>query len=497
MKKFTKIISLLMVLCMAVTAFCACSNDEEESSAVSEVSTTEELFAGLPEKDYGGETVTFLVPGDEYTTYRSMEIMAQENSPEILNENIKRRNEMVESRFGVVINEERAAKQQMVDIIRTAIISDISDYDIVMPYIPYAATLALEDAFILLNDMEYINLDKPCWDKNATESLSINNKNYFITGDISLLTLACTHAIVFNKDIISKNGLENPYDLVNEGVWTIDKLREMAITFTADVDGTEGMSHTDNYGFLINKNFVTSMYVGSGNALTGKTDDDIPYIALFEEKESAFPVFNKIFELVNDTNATGLIDSDSGSFSSSATADGGSVWKAATESVANGNALFRAMAIIDIIDLGEYDCNFGILPVPKYSNDQDNYHSLVSTMYATSAAIPKTAKDKEMSSVILQAMCEASTKTTKEAYFEIILKLRKIRDDESEAMLDKIFNERVYDLGIVFNWGGTDNSIGYILNNIAFSGQQTFTSSLETIETLVEADLQKTLETFE
>ena len=94
-------------------------------------------------------------------------------------------------------------------------------------------------------------------------------------------------------------------------------------------------------------------------------------------------------------------------------------------------------------------------------------------------------------------MCEASTKTTKEAYFEIILKLRKIRDDESEAMLDKIFNERVYDLGIVFNWGGTDNSIGYILNNIAFSGQQTFTSSLETITSLVEADLAKTLETFQ
>ncbi len=492
-----KFFTLLIVLCMVVTLLSACKNDSDESGASSEVSAAEELFAGLPEKDYDGATVTFLVPGDHWNDYKSIEITAQENSPEILNENIKRRNELVESKFNVKIEEVRTTQEQdMITLVRNAAFSNVSDYDIVMPYIPEAATLSLEDAFVLLNDTQYVNLEKPCWDNNATESLSINNKNYFATGDISLLTLACTHAIVFNKDLVSKNDLENPYDLVSDGKWTIDKLREMATLITADIDGTEGMSYTDRYGFLINSNFVTSMYVGSGNSLTGKDDDDIPYIALIEEQESAFPIFNKIFELVNDTNATGIIDSSSSTYTSSATAAGGSVWDAATESVANELALFRAMAIIDIIDLGEYDCNFGILPVPKYNEDQDSYHSLVSTLYATCAAIPISAPDKEMSAIILQAMCEASTKTTKEAYFEIILKLRKIQDDESEAMLDKIFDERVYDLGIVFNWGGTENSIGGFLNNVAMSGQQTFSSSLESIADIVESDLEKTLAVF-
>jgi len=495
MSRITKIISLLIILCLSVTALAACSGNDGDESSKSDVSISEELFSGLPEKDYKGQTVTFLVPGDEYTRYKSVEIMAQETSPDILNENVKRRNDMVESRFNVVIAEERTPKNKMIEIVRTAIVSNLTDYDIVMPYIPDAATLALEDSFLLLNDMEYIDLDKPCWDQNSLNSLSINNKNYFATGDISLLNLACTHAVVFNKDIINNNNLENPYELVDNGEWTIDKLREMAITFTADVDGTEGMSHNDHYGFLINRNFVTSLYVGSGNTITGKKDGDIPYIALLEEKESAFPVFNKIFELVNDPTATGLIDGDSGAFASVA-AEGGSIWDAATESVANGNALFRAMAIIDIIDLGEYECNFGILPVPKYSTEQDEYHSFVSTLYATSVAIPKTAADPEMSAIIAQAMCEASTSTTKEAYFEIVLKLRKIQDDESEAMLDKIFNERVYDLGIVFNWGGNASAVGTVMNNVAFSGKQTFVSSLESVEQVVQSDLQKTLDTF-
>lgn len=502
MKKATRIFAFLLVICFTVFGVAACESETTEESSKTEVSETKELFSTLPDKDYGGATVTFLVEGDLRGDYKSIEIMAQEGSPEVLNDNVKKRNELVESRFNVVIEEARSSEEQpMITLIRNAVMSNSSDYDIVMPYIPDAATLALEDSFYLLNDMQYIDFDNPCWDKNATDSLSINNKNYFITGDISLLSLACTHAIVFNKDIINTNAMENPYDLVNNGEWTVDKLQEMARKVTADIDGTAGMSHKDRYGFLINSNFVTSMYVGSGHKITGKDSDDIPYISIIEETESAVPIFNKLFELVNDETATGQIDNTSSSYYSSGIADGSSIWDVATQSVANDLALFRAMSIIDIIDLGEFDCNFGILPIPKYDTVQDKYYSLVSTVAASCIAIPVSASDAEMSSIVAQAMCEASTDTTKEAYVEVILKLRKIQDNESEAMLDKIFAERVYDLGIVFNWGGESaydaNSIGNFMNTVAFSGTQTFASTLETITPVVENDLQETLDTFE
>ena len=504
MKKTTRILSFLIMLCFAVTLITACNggNEENNSTAASEVSTQKELFSTLPDKNYSGELITVLVEGDYRGDYQSLEITAHETAPEILNDKVNLRNQLVEDRFGVTIEEiTTTSDQTMINLIRNAVMSNSEDYDIVMPYVPDAATLALEDAFYLLNDLEYFDLHNPCWDNNATESLSINNKNYFAIGDVNLLSLACTHAIVFNKDVITKNSLENPYDLVNNGKWTIDKLQEMARKVTAETDGSTGMSYKDTYGFLINNNFVTSMYVGSGHSLTGKDQDDIPYISIVKEKETAFPIFEKIFNLVNDTTATGMIDNTTGSYYTSATATGGSVWDAATQSVANGNALFRAMAIIDIIDLGEYDCKFGILPVPKFNEQQEKHHSLVSTLYASTVAIPASAPDAEMSSIVAQALCEASTDTTMDAYVEIILKLRKIQDNESEAMLDMIFADRVYDLGIVYNWGGENhgdpNSIGAFMNIIAFSGTQTFASTLESIESLVATDLQETLDAFE
>lgn len=503
MKKATRLIAVLMLLCLVCCSFAACDPSEEETSSKTETSTDtkNELFAGLPEKDYEGKEFTFLVPGDSVLTYKSNEIMPQEDSPLALNDEIKARNELVEEKFNVKIAEIRTqSNETMIDLIRTEVLSTGGTYDVVMPYIPDAATLALENAFYELGELEYFNLDHACWDQNAKTALSINHKNYFATGDISLLTLACTHAIVFNKDMIKEYSLDNPYDIVTSGKWTIDKLREMAVKVTADTDGTSGMSATDTYGFLINNNFVTSMFVGSGQRLTGKDDSDLPYIQIIDEAEAASSVFIKIFDLVNDEKATGKIDDANGTYYITAVSGGGTCWEAATQSVANKLALFRAMAVIDIIDLGNYDCNFGIVPIPKYSEQQDNYHSLVSTLYATCVAIPSSCSDPEMSAIIAQAMCEASTDTTKDAYFNVILKLRKIQDNESEAMLDTIFNGRVYDLGIIYNWGGSGtydtNSIGNFMNGVAYSGSQTFASTLESISNGVEASLKNTLDAF-
>lgn len=502
MKFATRILALFMMLCLVVMCFAACKPDSEDGSETSKPKTEETvLFGDLPEKDFGGEAVTILVLGEHAGTYKSTEITEKEGEPEVLNEAIKKRNELVEDRFGVVIEEaQTTATENMNILIERDVLGGNGDYDIVMPYIPDAARLSLQSYFWELNEMDYIDLENPCWDKNGIESLSINGENYFATGDISLLSLACTHAIVFNKDMITTYNLESPYELVENGEWTIDKLREMASKVTADVDGQTGMSYKDRYGFLINKNFVTSMFIGSGMTLTGKDDSDLPYISVVKEKESAYSKFKKIFELVNDTKATGKIDYTSGGYYTSAITAKDSVWVAATESVANDLALFRAMSIIDIIDLGKEDCSFGIVPVPKFDKKQERYYSNVSTILATCLAIPTSAPNLEMSAIIAQAMCEASTETTKKAYVEVILKGRKIQDFESEAMLDKIFADRVYDLGIVYCWGGTGvddpNSIGSFMNDIAMQGKETFSSTLDSIDEKIQSDLETTLTDF-
>ena len=95
-----------------------------------------------------------------------------------------------------------------------------------------------------------------------------------------------------------------------------------------------------------------------------------------------------------------------------------------------------------------------------------------------------------MASVIVDAMAQASTDTVKTAYYDTLLKLRKIQDDDGERMLDIIFGGRVYDYGILFGWGG----INTFMNDIAFSGSNTFQSKLDSITGAIQSDINNTVD---
>ncbi len=504
MKTIKFFVCILLALFVIVTVTACDSLPSESVPEPSEVSADDSqpvesqeesspLFANLPaDKTFDGETVTFLVVGDYADLYKSVEIMPQESSYDLLKLNVQSRNDLVSERFGVDIAEVRTSNEaEMVAKIRESSMAGVCEYDIVMPYMYDAATLAMEGYFYDLNTLEHVHLDQPYYDRNSISGLSIRNKNYFVSGDLCLLDFACTHALVFNKDMVVEHGLESPYELVENHEWTLDKMQEMAHGVASDSDGTAGMGYQDTYGFLINQNFSTSMFVGCGFRLTTKNQADEPIVALDGERSAA--AFEKIFNLANDSSSVGRIDDRGGSYYISSSAAGKTCWTAATESVANKKALFRALAIIDVYELGDYECSFGILPTPLYDRSQEEYLCRVSTLCSSCVAIPVNVQNVEKSSIILDAMMQASTETTKKAYFETILKERKIQDLESEHMLDIIFDGRVYDLAYLYNWGSSGLLLSDFMNEIAFSSSNTFVSTWESIRSATQTAIDQTV----
>lgn len=507
MKRTPLRILVCFLLLFAIGALAACEETGETSGAASTPSgTTSEtseapLFSNLPETTFGGADFVILVNGDCYDQYASAEVLPQESSDSGLSTAVKARNDLIEERFDVVLKEQRTeTTADMISFLRNNAAAGLSDYDMVMPFMSEAAMLATEGMFLDLAKLENIHLDQGYYDRDAVEGLSVAEKNYFVTGDLSLLSFACTHAIIFNENMIEDNSLEDPYELVRTNKWTIDKLQEMARVVTADSDGTPGMSYTDTYGFLVNGNFASSMFIGCGQRFTTKDSLDEPILAI--DASGAITAIDKITSLINDQTATGQIVEGS-SFYDTAIAAGKNVWETATESVANKRTMFRAIALIDLFDMSQYDCRFGVLPTPMFDESQDRYYNRVSTLYASCVAIPFNVKNQEMSAVITDALMQASTGTIKNAYFEVILKGRKIAtssSDDSLEMLDIIFNTRVYDLGSIYNWGGASeydaNSITGFLNSVAFDSTKEFASTWEGIADMVQSDMDETLESY-
>ncbi len=507
----------LLLSAVLLLAFSACDDSEasdagntsgaaessKNDSVLSDTGTPEEefvLFSNLPEVTYNDQVIKFLVEGDYMDTYASVEVMPNVSSSDTLQKAVKDRNDLVEEKFRVTIEEFRTSSSgEMLSTLRQSATAGVNEYDIVMPYIPNAATLSQEGYLHDLRKLENIHLDMPYYDQGSVKDLSICGKNYFVTGDLTLLAADVTHVLLFNKDVVTNHNLESPYDLVASGDWTIDKLHEMAKSITSQTDEVPEWTHMGTYGFLVNSNFISSMFIGAGERFTSKDSQDKPIVSVYSG--SAVSTFDKIYNLVNDTTATGQIDNSSKGFGSSAVADGKTVWVAATEAIASGRCLFRAVSLNAILALGEYDCNFGVLPAPKLNKLQDRYYCRVSTIYASCIAIPTNVKDAEMSSIIADAMMQASTDTSKEAYIEVIMKNRKIQDDESAEILDLIFESRVYDFGTVFNWGGASEgdvkSITGFMNDIAFhSGTNTFVSTWETIASGVQTALDETVDKY-
>ncbi len=493
MRKILALFLIVLVLCPFVVA---CNNDVPDTSKDDTEASTEEkreLFSNLPKKNYGDKTVTIYVEGDTLSRYKSIEIVPHESAPDIISEAVLERNARVEEHFGVQIAEIRTANtEEMSSAVQDAVATGLNTYDIVMAYLPGAGTLAANDCLVDLSEYkDILHFDEPYWDAVAAESLSIAGKYYTMVGDMNLLAYDCTHCIVFNKDVVADHNLENPYQLVRDGEWTLDKLLEMAQQVTvADEDGQLN-NLDDTWGFLVNNNYATTMYFGSGATITTKNDDDLPAVAIGGEKSVS--VFNKIFNICNDSKVVCI---DSANMQSLYTNP--DCYTKATESIASKRALFRSMAVADINELSDYECSYGIIPTPKYDTEQEEYYSYVSVLYASGATIPACAPDPEMSAIILDAMCQASTDTVKNNYYEVMLKYRKIADEDGADMLDIIFDNRVYDLIGVYNWGAANlwdtECLLNFMNTVAFSGTNSFASKLESIKPKADSAIDSFIE---
>jgi hypothetical protein len=276
----------------------------------------------------------------------------------------------------------------------------------------------------------------------------------------------------------------DPYQLVYDGEWTLDKMLEISKDITRDDNNDGAMDLEDVWGCLVNTNFTTSMFLASGERLTTKDEDDLPVIAVMGNRQTE--VFDKIYNLCSNTSV-GHIDS------SANIAKFSSCWVAASEAVASKRALFRAVAMVDVFEVADYECSFGLLPIPKFDKEQENYYSNVSAICATCVAIPKTNKNYERAAIIMDAMAQASTDTVRTSYYDNLLKLRKLQGEDDEAMLDIIFEGRVYDYGILFQWG----TINTFMNDIAFSGTNNFQSKYDSIEGSIDTAIEKTIEGME
>lgn len=266
----------------------------------------------------------------------------------------------------------------------------------------------------------------------------MGDKLYFANGNISLDNYLHTYCMYSNNDLVSDLSLENPYTLVQEGRWTLDTLRSLSEQSYADLNGDGKRDNDDRWGFVVE----------GGNIISGFVEScDVSIITLSPDLQNNKYEFGNEHNIdVVQTLCALLHESDGVMIHTNTT--GGDVG-ADQYLFSNGNVVFTGGWFGDTDYYREVDVDFGVLPYPKYDEDQANYQTRVGTG-APVVAIPVTTKDPSMISAVLEVMSAEGYYQMRPAYFDTALKNKYSRDEQTREMIDLITGNITVDFGTIY-----------------------------------------------
>ena len=134
-------------------------------------------------------------------------------------------------------------------------------------------------------------------------------------------------------------------------------------------------------------------------------------------------------------------------------AAGGSVVEVGQKCFGENHCLYFGECLQCVTRMRSYDVDFGIVPYPKYDELQENYASVMEWVGGV-VSIPRSVDAQmEMVCSMIEGMAYYAVPTLTNLYYELNLKTKMAKDEQSGPMIDMILEYRVYDLAYAFQWG--------------------------------------------
>ena len=371
----------------------------------------------------------------EIAIYRRNQLIYEKYNVEITNEDV--------TRFGSATGSGTGFSK-----IYTEYMAGESTYDAAMIGTYDAATLAYSGYIHDLNDIEYLDLSKSYWDQKANKDLSIAGRMFYTTGDISIADNQYTHAILFNKQMISDYNLESPYELVENNEWTMEKFASLVKQVGEDLNNDGVYNESDRYGLLTWNDPMLAVLASSGEKIVSINDKGLLELTFYNERVlSLYDQFeNLVFDQTHVYNYQ--YDNVTGQATDS------KVWDTNRDTIFTEN---RAVFYFNVLGTSsrhrDSDVDFGILPYPKLDDTQEDYGHYVSAYHSQFVCVPEMVADYSRTGIILEELAYQGQQILTPAYYDQTLIGRTIRDEESADMIDIILASRVFDVGIYYNIG--------------------------------------------
>ncbi len=387
----------------------------------------EETEKELVPEDFDGVDFNILVRKNRFRY-----LHAEEDSTDRVASAAWKRNKKLEEMYNIDINvkemEDTPAKWV------TALQTSQGDYDLCMA--EYWFYLDMEGLLTNILELDEINPDDDYWYQGWNDQITVNNKLYTITGDVTNEMVEQIEVIYFNKQMADRIQ-EDLYDYVDKGTWTLEQMDIISKKVAAGLDTAE--TSDDVYGIMYDRNSVNTALLTLGINLVERTDNG--FFKIVEDHTSNIAMSEALTEFIHqnyvDYSNKSCLARDRSNF-------------------INGKSLMYATSLrvgeLMKPTIEDNDWDYGIVITPKFE-EEDEY---VSTVYGcTPLAIPNTARSTHVSAVILDAMNFMGEETTVHSFYEVVIlgQMADLADDvrmiEMARSLITTNIAFIYDAGVI------------------------------------------------
>lgn len=495
-RTLSALLALLMLLALTAAAVGCGSKDDPAATttaadgetttaeAVATEATTESPYDANgylkddidPSLNFGGEEFHILA-----WEHSLPEFEIEEQTGNVIENAVYTRNANTEDRLGVeleftIIKGNSAAFQEFCQEVAKSVNAGDGSYDAIGCYLRSAGVMTLQHLLVDMLEVDHLDFEKPWWSDTLLELNTVNDRLYFISGDIASTLLYQMMFMVYNNDLGEQFNLTNPQQTAIDGKWTQEMMLTMATGIYADLDNNGTKSEGDRYGlYSINHPNLDIFYMGADMSYVEPTAEGELILSPDVLSEKALSVIDRLNTIYYSSN-DGYYNK---SGSSSVYAQGNSLFYNVTGQMLSQH--FRAS-----------DMNYSILPAPKYDEAQAKYRTAVAfthTMYC----IPIDAKNTAKSGAVLECMASEAYRNVTPALFETAFKYQYSNSQLDADIFEIIRDNVVFDICRPFfdSLGGDSSSPVRIWRNQIENGKNTLASTAKTYQKIWTKTLQE------
>ncbi len=444
-------ICLIMALLLAFIYLVSCqakteteSQTEPEPAETSEPAESTGGFAdrlkiddGIGSYDFSGAVFNIVLS----TEQMSDPYFTDAENGEIINDAVYKRTINIEERFNVKHEHHDTGGNwnEVSEAVRISVLGGDNAYDLAVAHTFIGLTGLMSNGLLYdWNKLPVVDMTKPWWYSSVKEKLQIGNVLLTASSDY---VYQRPMVIYFNKQMITDNRLDIPYELVKNGTWTWEKLTEQARAVSLDLNGDGAFDKSDRYGFALTIGWQTITAVHSMGLTLAEFDvDGYPrFTPVASDKMQS--VVEKMHDLIYSGNQTLIIPWE--------------IWMGAKAGITplfgQGQILYLYSNTELLPEMRDVEIDFGLLPLPKYDEAQKGYYVMSDTQVLI---VPAYIDNPEMVGVISEALAVESYKHVVPAVYEVTYENKRLRDSESYEMFNIIRSGLVYEFSWTYGEGG-------------------------------------------